>query len=47
MELSELKMDEEIVLELYHKPTDLRKKKFKLHTEKTLYLHLYATFIRS
>jgi len=47
MELSELKRDEEIVLELYHKPTDLRKKKLKLHTEKQLYLHLYATFINS
>jgi len=45
MELSELKRDEEIVLEIYHKPTDLKKKKFKLHSEKPLYLHLYATFI--
>jgi hypothetical protein len=47
MELNELKMDEEIVLELYHKPTDLRKKKIKLHSEKPLYLYLQATFIRS
>jgi len=47
MELSELKMDEEMVLEIYHKPTDLKKKKIKLHSEKPLYLHLYATFIRS
>lgn len=44
MELSELKRDEEMVLELYHKPTDLRKKSIKLHTEKPLYLHLYASF---
>jgi hypothetical protein len=47
MELNELKRDEEMVLELYHKPTDLRKKKLNLHTEKTLYLHVVATFIRS
>lgn len=47
MELSELRPDEEIVLELYQKPTDLRKKSIKLHTEKPLYLHLYASFIRS
>jgi hypothetical protein len=47
MELNELKMDDEMVLEIYHKPTDLRKKKLKLHSEKPLYLHLYATFIRS
>jgi len=46
MELNELKMDDEIVLELYHKPTDLRKKKLKLHSEKPLYLHLFATFIK-
>merc|ERR1712039_785040 len=45
MELAELKRDEEIVLELYHKPTDLRKKSIKLHTEKPLYLHVVATFI--
>jgi len=47
MELNELKMDDEIVLEIYHKPTDLRKKKLKLHSEKPLYLHLYATFQRA
>jgi len=47
MELSELKMDDEIVLEIYHKPCDLKKKKLKLHSEKPLYLHLYATFIKS
>jgi len=47
MELNELKMDDEMVLEIYHKPTDLRKKKLKLHSEKPLYLHLFATFIRS
>lgn len=47
MELNELKMDEEIVLEIYHKPMDLRKKKLKLHSEKSLYLHLYATRISS
>lgn len=45
MELSELKRDEEIVLEIYAKPTDLKKKKIKLHSEKPLYLHLFATFI--
>jgi len=47
MELNELKCDEEIVLEIYHKPTDLRKKKLKLHSEKPLYLHLFARFIHS
>eukprot|EP00929_Paragymnodinium_shiwhaense_P074344 TRINITY_DN38035_c0_g1_i1.p1 TRINITY_DN38035_c0_g1~~TRINITY_DN38035_c0_g1_i1.p1 ORF type:complete len:293 (+),score=97.48 TRINITY_DN38035_c0_g1_i1:141-1019(+) len=47
MELNELKKDEEIVLEIYHKPTDLKKKKLKLHSEKPLYLHLYATFLGS
>lgn len=47
MELNELKRDEEMVLEIYHKPTDLRKKAIKLHSEKPLYLHLYATFVRS
>jgi len=46
MELPEMKRDEEIVLELYTKPTDLKKKKLKLHTEKPLYMHLFATFIR-
>eukprot|EP00435_Cladocopium_sp_Y103_P046837 s2534_g13.t1 len=45
MELTELKRDEEIVLEIYHKPTDLKKKKLNLHSEKPLYLHLFATFI--
>ncbi|CAK0836574.1 unnamed protein product [Prorocentrum cordatum] len=47
MELAELRPDSEIVLELYQKPTDLKKKKLKLHTEKQLYLHLLATFVRS
>lgn len=47
MELRELKRDEEMVLELYHKPTDLKKKKLSLHTEKPLYLHLTASFINS
>lgn len=47
MELSELKRDEEMVLEIYHKPTDLKKKKLSLHTEKPLYLHLYATFVKN
>mmetsp|Transcript_61511 Transcript_61511/g.158707 ORF Transcript_61511/g.158707 Transcript_61511/m.158707 type:complete len:293 (-) Transcript_61511:180-1058(-) len=47
MELSELKRDEEIALEIYHKPTDLRKKKLKLHSEKPLYLHLFASFVHS
>lgn len=42
MELNELKADEEIILEIYHKPTDLRKKKLQLHSEKQLYLHLFA-----
>ncbi|CAK9005081.1 Axin interactor [Durusdinium trenchii] len=45
MELAELKRDEEVVLEIYHKPTDLKKKKLNLHSEKPLYLHLFATFI--
>lgn len=47
MELDELKPDEEIVLEIYHKPTDLRKRRLKLHSQKPLYLHLYATFIHN
>merc|ERR1739845_89500 len=47
MELSELTRDEEIVLEIYHKPTDLRKKSVNLHSEKQLYLHLFATFVHS
>eukprot|EP00930_Biecheleria_cincta_P086870 TRINITY_DN76119_c0_g1_i1.p1 TRINITY_DN76119_c0_g1~~TRINITY_DN76119_c0_g1_i1.p1 ORF type:complete len:319 (+),score=69.15 TRINITY_DN76119_c0_g1_i1:70-1026(+) len=47
MELSELKVDEEMVLEIYHKPTDLKKKKLNLHTEKPLYLHLYATHVKN
>lgn len=45
MELDELKRDEEIVLEIYHKPTDLKKKRLKLHTEKQLFLHIFATFM--
>ncbi|EER12785.1 Hexuronate transporter, putative [Perkinsus marinus ATCC 50983] len=36
MELQELKPDEETVLEIYHKPTDLRKRKLKLHSVKKL-----------
>lgn len=47
MELAELKADQEMVLELYHKPTDLRKKKITLHTEKPLYLHMYVSFLRN
>jgi len=47
MELSELRADQELVLEIYHKPLDLRKKKINLHSEKPLYLHLYATFIKT
>eukprot|EP00927_Polykrikos_kofoidii_P022270 TRINITY_DN2082_c0_g2_i1.p1 TRINITY_DN2082_c0_g2~~TRINITY_DN2082_c0_g2_i1.p1 ORF type:complete len:316 (+),score=55.06 TRINITY_DN2082_c0_g2_i1:76-948(+) len=47
MELDELLRDEEIVLEIYHKPTDLKKKKLKLHSEKPLYLHVWATFLRA
>eukprot|EP00928_Gymnodinium_smaydae_P070937 TRINITY_DN54669_c0_g1_i1.p1 TRINITY_DN54669_c0_g1~~TRINITY_DN54669_c0_g1_i1.p1 ORF type:complete len:314 (+),score=59.29 TRINITY_DN54669_c0_g1_i1:69-944(+) len=47
MELSELRADDEMVLELYQKPTDLKKKSIKLHTEKQLYLHLFASFINS
>lgn len=47
MELGELKRDEEMVLEIYHKPTDLKKKKLSLHSEKQLYLHLYATLVQN
>mmetsp|Transcript_42275 Transcript_42275/g.111806 ORF Transcript_42275/g.111806 Transcript_42275/m.111806 type:complete len:293 (+) Transcript_42275:102-980(+) len=47
MELNELKQDMEIVLEIYHKPCDLKKKSLKLHTEKPLYLHLSASFVHS
>jgi hypothetical protein len=39
MEMSEVKADEETVLEIYHKPTDLFKKKLKLHSVKDLYFH--------
>lgn len=46
MELNELRKDEEILLEIYHKPTDLKKKKLSLHSEKQLYLHLIPSFIR-
>ena len=45
MELNELKQDEEIILEIYHKPTDLKKKKLKLHSEKPLYIHLVANYM--
>lgn len=47
MERGELRPDDEIVLELYQKPTDLKKKKLKLHTEKPLYLHVTANFMRA
>lgn len=46
MELAELKPDIESVLEIYHKPTDLRKKKLNLHSVKQLYFHVTPTFIR-
>lgn len=46
MELNELRRDEEILLEIYHKPTDLKKKKLTLHSEKQLYMHLVPSFIR-
>lgn len=45
MEMNELKPDEEILLEIYHKPTDLMKKKLYLHSEKQLYLHIHPAFI--
>ncbi|KAF4681529.1 hypothetical protein FOZ60_011983 [Perkinsus olseni] len=45
MELQEIKPDEETVLEIYHKPTDLRKKKLKLHSVKKLYLHIFISLI--
>jgi len=45
MELGELKKDTDTVLEIYHKPTDLRKKKINLHSVKPLYLHLKPSFI--
>ncbi|CAD7940837.1 unnamed protein product [Amoebophrya sp. A120] len=45
MELNELKKDEECVLEIYHKPTDLRKKKINLHSVKPLYFHLKPSFM--
>lgn len=47
MELNEIKWDEEIVLELYQKPTDLKKKSLKLHTEKPLYLHLSMACVKT
>jgi hypothetical protein len=43
MELNELKPDQELVLEIYHKPTDLNKKKLKLHSVKSLYFHCTAS----
>jgi hypothetical protein len=43
MEMSEVKADEETVLEIYHKPTDLFKKKLKLHSVKDLYFHAHLT----
>lgn len=46
MELNELRRDEEILLEIYHKPVDLKKKKLSLHSEKQLYMHLIPSFIR-
>ncbi len=45
MELNELRRDEESVLEIYHKPTDFRKKKLNLHSVKQLYLHLTPSFM--
>ncbi|KAF4710576.1 hypothetical protein FOZ62_007668, partial [Perkinsus olseni] len=45
MDLQEIKPDEETVLEIYHKPTDLRKKKLKLHSVKKLYLHIFISLI--
>jgi len=47
MELNEVRCDEEIVLELYQKPTDLKKKSIKLHTEKPLYLHVLMSFVKT
>jgi len=46
MEMNELKPDQESVLEIYHKPTDLAKKKLKLHSVKSLYFHLIPTLAR-
>ncbi|CAD7956915.1 unnamed protein product [Amoebophrya sp. A25] len=45
MELGELRKDEESVLELYHKPTDLKKKKINLHSVKPLYFHVRPSFM--
>lgn len=45
MELNELKRDEESVLEIYHKPTDLKKKKLNLHSVKELYFHVVPSFM--
>uniref|UniRef100_A0A0G4FC74 C2 Aida-type domain-containing protein n=1 Tax=Chromera velia CCMP2878 TaxID=1169474 RepID=A0A0G4FC74_9ALVE len=46
MEMAELRKDEEIVLEIYHKPTDLRKRRLRLHSEKDLFLHVFPTFVK-
>jgi hypothetical protein len=43
MEMPEVKADEETVLEIYHKPTDLFKKKLKLHSVKDLYFHAFLS----
>mmetsp|Transcript_112 Transcript_112/g.309 ORF Transcript_112/g.309 Transcript_112/m.309 type:complete len:298 (+) Transcript_112:54-947(+) len=47
MEADELKWDEEFALEIYHKPTDLKRKKLSLHSEKPLYLHVLAQHFTS
>lgn len=36
---------EEAVLEIYHKPTDLKRKKFNLHSVKPLYFHVTPRFL--
>ena len=46
MEMAELQRDKESVLEIYHKPTDFKKKKLNLHSVKPLYFHVTPSFIR-
>lgn len=46
MEVGELKAEGDCILELYHKPTDLKRKKLSLHSVKPLYLHVGTSFSR-
>eukprot|EP00919_Chromeraceae_sp_WS-2016_P027616 GHVR01065548.1.p1 GENE.GHVR01065548.1~~GHVR01065548.1.p1 ORF type:complete len:306 (+),score=65.08 GHVR01065548.1:43-960(+) len=47
LEMNEMKSDEELVLEIYHKPTDYKRKRLRLHSQKPLYMHVFVTFVKS